>query len=269
MKTFLKKTAFSAVKKFIPESKLALKLRQIKWAVERRLAARFYDINNGSATLRLNGNLAGRQIIFPDYEKVRPLSAHIEMPGYFQVSLLKEGQTIIDAGAAPGDFTVLASQIIGPTGRVYAFEPDPERRSYLEEMLKANNATHNVEIVPLGLNDSRRGITFFKGHGGLYDVRFNEHRYGHTSLKVETTSLDEFSGGKNIDVIKMDIEGTELNAVQGARRLIQETHPSFIIASYHMVHGVPTWKILEPFFHQHYKNVKTLFIDHRTTYAYN
>jgi hypothetical protein len=64
---------------------------------------------------------------------------------------------------------------------------------------------------------------------------------------------------KQIDLIKMDIEGAEIQAMQGAVRIIKSYNPNLVIASYHIVDGKPTYLWLEDFFKKinyPYKTIK-------------
>jgi len=267
MQEHYRKKFFDIIRSIVPESALALKLRELKWWFDERRNSRYYEIKNDVATLNLGGEI-GQKIVFPQYNKVKPLYSHIDLPSYFQVPLIKEGSTVVDAGASPGDFTVVASKMVGPKGRIYAFEPDPDGRRYLGEMIKANDIS-NVTIIPLALDISSRKNTFFRHKMGLYDKRFNIRRYGQSIFRAEATSLDDFFKDVKVDVIKMDIEGAEINVINGAKRIIQEMNPAFIIASYHNVDGNPTSIKLEQILKSNYKNVKTLYKNHQTTYAYD
>lgn len=72
--------------------------------------------------------------------------------------------TVYDVGAHAGFFTLLASQLVGPGGRVVAFEPDPGNRSYLERHIRLNRVG-NVTIVDAAVSD-RTGIGSLMTHPG-------------------------------------------------------------------------------------------------------
>ena len=77
---------------------------------------------------------------------------------------LKPGMTFIDVGANIGFFTILASRLVGPEGRVIAFEPNSENCRLILLSLE-RNGINNVELYPLGLSD-RRGFSYFSTHLG-------------------------------------------------------------------------------------------------------
>ena len=70
------------------------------------------------------------------------------------VSHLREGMTVMDVGANLGLYSLLISRAIGPSGKVYAFEPVPEIFARLKEHIALNNAT-NVIPVPVALSDEK------------------------------------------------------------------------------------------------------------------
>src|SRR5262245_44076596 len=68
------------------------------------------------------------------------------------VAALKPGDVFVDIGANIGYFTVLAAQVVGAGGRVVAFEPHEGARDVLEDVVRRNDASARVEIVPLALS---------------------------------------------------------------------------------------------------------------------
>ncbi|MGV8150150.1 MAG: FkbM family methyltransferase [Candidatus Woesearchaeota archaeon] len=260
-------------KKLVPESKIAFRLRKLKWKIDEYRCAKNYTISNNVASFKtdkvLGSDLASNQeILFPNYRSIAPLFVHFEMPGYFQIPLIKPGSIVVDAGAYPGDFTVVASRMVGDSGKVYALEPNPKGQQYLEEMLKLNKVT-NVEILPIALNDSPGRLNFFLDKDMFLDVRFNNSRYGQIEYCAETATLDDLFKNVPIDFIKMDIEGAELNAIAGGRKLIRDVKPSLAIASYHIVNGEQTAIALTKILKKEYSNVQTVYPMHQTTYAFN
>jgi len=136
--------------------------------------------------------------------------------------LLKPGQTFVDIGAHIGYYTLLAAEIVGPKGRVFAFEPDPENFALLEANIKAAGVEEYVVAVnaAIGLN-----------HGGkseLYLSRTNsgDHRLfatpGRTHVEVPVLALDRYLSYGDVDFIKCDTQGYEWAVLAGARNLLQK-----------------------------------------------
>jgi FkbM family methyltransferase len=130
-----------------------------------------------------------------------------------------------DVGAFVGPYTLLASRIVGPQGRVIAFEPDPRARAVLQDNLDANGVA-NVTVAPVALGDHEGTVSFF----GSGDSVGHVGKGG--EVEVDMTTLDAFCEHEGVepDVMKMDIEGGEgLALPQSAvarriREIVLEVH---------------------------------------------
>jgi FkbM family methyltransferase len=136
--------------------------------------------------------------------------------------VVKEGDAVVDLGANVGYYSLLASRIVGKQGRVYAFEPDPKTYSLLVKNIKLNKY-ENIIPVPKAVTNYVGTAKFFlsaePGANSLYKEG------GQTKfIEVETQTLDSFFGAKEsaIGVIKMDIEGGEIDAISGMDRLLSQ-----------------------------------------------
>jgi len=135
---------------------------------------------------------------------------------------VKEGMTVIDAGANIGYFTLLFAKLVGPTGKVYAFEPDPDNFSILKGNVELNGLG-NVVLVNRALSDSVGVADLFlsetnKGAHSLFD--FNK---GKRTIKIETTTIDEYFKDLDhqVDFVKMDAEGAEGKIMSGMRNFLR------------------------------------------------
>lgn len=150
--------------------------------------------------------------------------------------LVEPGMTVYDVGANVGFVTLLMAQCVGENGRVYAFEALPSNLERLRETLALNGLEPRVEIIPKAVIDRGAPIRFHVGpSGGTGKVDGSAGRqnvtYEHT-FTVEGISLDEFVydlGNRPPQVIKLDIEGGEVLALPGMRRLLQEAHPTVML----------------------------------------
>jgi len=137
--------------------------------------------------------------------------------------------TVLDVGAHHGFYTLLASLRVGPTGKVIAFEPSPRERKRLKHHIKMNNCK-NVRIEPSAVGASRGQATLFLVEGAedyCNSLRPPATKAQTISLPTQVISLDEFLGNSAIsavDFIKLDVEGSELDALKGAAKLLA-THP--------------------------------------------
>ena len=134
---------------------------------------------------------------------------------------IRPGDVVYDIGAWIGPYTLLASKLTGPEGRVVSFEPDPVAREQLERNVALNRA-ENVQIVPVALAD-RNGTARLSGGD-------SEATLAATGVvEVPTMTLSDFIAREGPpDVVKVDIEGGELRldvpSLRQAREIFLEVH---------------------------------------------
>lgn len=143
------------------------------------------------------------------------------------IPLFKQCKVFVDLGASIGYYTFLANQHM-ENGKVYTFEPDPIRYKELKKRIKENNGRHNnIQAYPFAVSSiaGEREMYFNKyGRAGTGSLIKNDKV--HTNkIKVKTIKLDDFFPNSNdIDLIKMDIEGEELNALMGMQNILKNGH---------------------------------------------
>lgn len=193
--------------------------------------------------------LNGYSIIFPSIPFSVICGIPRETPPYFSGGHIKEGAVVVDAGSFPGDFAVLAAKIVGPGGKVIALEPNPENRKYLEKVLRANGVEKIVELLPYALSADNSGVSL-SGESIFSHVAEDNASSAGALIKVPTISVDDLLSQRNLldqsknIVVKMDIEGAEVYAFDGAGKSLAQG-VKFIIAAYHLVNGQRTAEILE------------------------
>jgi FkbM family methyltransferase len=140
-----------------------------------------------------------------------------------------EGSVVFDIGAHVGFYTLLASVLVGLQGRVFAFEPVPHNLYYLKEHLRLNHIG-NVTVMEVAVSDFQ-GVAFFD-EGPSSSM-------GHIApvggLKVKTVSLDELTSSGKIptpNYVKIDVEGTEMLVLTGAKSILSEVHPTLFLATH-------------------------------------
>ena len=141
--------------------------------------------------------------------------------------LLKPGDTFIDAGANIGVYTVLASKLVGQHGRVLAVEMMPDTAQCLRQTIELNQLS-NVELIEYALSQTAGetvSAVVTPGKFGQARISSNVEKHkGHRALSVQTTTLDALSNGlSSIRLIKMDLEGAELGAIQGGMSMLSRT----------------------------------------------
>jgi FkbM family methyltransferase len=145
--------------------------------------------------------------------------------------VVKEGDVVIDLGANIGYFTLLAAKLVGPTGKVFAFEPEPKNFSYLKKNVELNNYT-NVIIEQKAVSNYNGRTKLFicpydSGHHTINRPNGIEaYRLGRpgniTSIDIEVVTLDDYLRNKTdrVDVIKIDVEGAEALVFEGMKETL-------------------------------------------------
>lgn len=175
-------------------------------------------------TLKIS-DLIQQQIYFGIYEDKETL---------FFKKLLGPGDIFFDIGANVGYYSFLASQFVGNTGMVYAFEPISSNVTSFEENIHAN-AIANIIINPVAVGSENGSIILYTeneelGNSG-WASRIRSIRRTKEVL-VEVISLDEYIQKENIShvhLVKMDIEGSELDALKGGQLLFSKEDAPDII----------------------------------------
>jgi FkbM family methyltransferase len=167
--------------------------------------------------------------------RLNPRTGHDVMQGAGETEVQKAlyehltpGMTFYDVGANIGFFSLLAARLTGPSGRVVAFEADPEIAGRLREHGKRNGFSWlSVEEKAVC---AESGASFFlrcdpgtspdRGLGRVVAVP------GAATIQVQSVSLDDYvQRSPAPDFIKCDVEGAEVEVFQGARRLLTEKRP--------------------------------------------
>ena len=151
--------------------------------------------------------------------------------------VVKEGSVVYDIGAHVGFYTLLASELVGPKGKVIAFEPYPRNLEYLKRHLQLNKC-NNVTVIEAAVAE-QSGIGFFEeGDNSTTGHLSSNSKHG---VKVKTVSLDDLVLKKQIpppDYMKIDVEGAELLVFKGARLVLINYYPTIFLAT----HGVEVHK---------------------------
>jgi FkbM family methyltransferase len=140
------------------------------------------------------------------------------------------GGAVVDIGANAGFFTLLASRLVGPKGRVFAFEPSREALGFLYRHLELNRAA-NVTVVEAAVSD-RTGMGLF--------LEGRDHSTGRLAstgtFEVRTTTLDDVAAASGFEpsVLKIDVEGGERAVLAGAAEVLARARPTVVLA----VHGL-------------------------------
>jgi FkbM family methyltransferase len=133
---------------------------------------------------------------------------------------LKHGNTFVDIGANLGYFTLMASRLVGPSGKVIAFEPATEAYNYCRKNIELNKLP-NVDLYKNGLWNEKKTLTISDSH----QLGFN-HISDNGDI-IECIPLDSLYLTPNL--IKMDIEGAEPYALKGMVETLKRCHPAIVM----------------------------------------
>ena len=134
---------------------------------------------------------------------------------------IRPGDIVVDGGSNVGFFSLLAGRLLQGKGRVFAFEPDPESFELLRKNVECNGLLAVTEVAELALTNSNGSFEFsvavdepmLSGLLARPDVRCR-------MIRVQGTRLDDYLtalGQTHVDVIKLDLEGAEPEALSGMR----------------------------------------------------
>jgi len=175
-----------------------------------------------------NAELAETVVSTGDYEPVTVQAV---------LDHLRPGAAFADLGANVGVFSVLAARAVGPAGRVYAFEPTPRSAAMLRANLERNGVVRQVTVVEAaGAAEPGRARFATVASSQLNSIAVGDELGGET-IDVEVTSLDAFfekQGWPPLDVVKMDVEGQEIDVFRGMSRLVERNLGLRVVFEYHL-----------------------------------
>jgi FkbM family methyltransferase len=148
--------------------------------------------------------------------------------------LLKPGMIFFDVGTHVGQYTLLASESVGPSGEVHGFEPDPETYRWFASNVRRNRLA-NVHTNQLALAGQPGKLTLYLS--AVTDIGSNSLRrprsFSGREVEVEVVTLDGYIGSRRVprvDVMKIDVEGAECEVLNGASTLLgREDRPVMIL----------------------------------------
>jgi FkbM family methyltransferase len=136
-----------------------------------------------------------------------------------------------DLGANIGFFSLLAARLVGGTGKVFSFEPDPEIAYRLRRNIE-RNGFKNVTVVEAGIWSVSGPVNFVTSDISSPDRgvgKFVAGEGGSKGTPTQCIALDEFvRGAPAPDVIKCDVEGAEVEVFRGAEKLLESRHPLIV-----------------------------------------
>lgn len=139
------------------------------------------------------------------------------------MGMLPRDARVVDIGASIGYYVLMEAQV---AQKVYAIEPKPQNIERLRENIELNSCSDRIEVHELALSDTAGKALF-----SISDLP-NQHRLRPLSdaqqdrcIEVATTTLDEFLKDKEVDAVRMDLEGAEWLVVRGMKDILRGNKP--------------------------------------------
>lgn len=156
----------------------------------------------------------------------------LEQYAYYNLVRAKSGDYVIDGGACYGDTALYFSNLVGDSGKVFAFEFVDENIAIFNQNIALNPHINNITLVKRPLYSNSSTIVSYDGVGGSARLEKDSAK----NNTITTLSIDDFMVESKIprmDFIKFDIEGSELEALKGAKNTIMKYKPKLAICLYH------------------------------------
>lgn len=138
--------------------------------------------------------------------------------------VLQRGMVFVDVGAHIGYYTLLASALVGPEGRVFAFEPEEHNYKLLSRNIELNSFQNAIPIKQAALNRSGTARLMLAERSTGHSVFIEDTDKIGTVIDIMATTLDDFfskQGWSPVDLIKIDTEGAELQVLEGMSILLE------------------------------------------------
>jgi FkbM family methyltransferase len=175
------------------------------------------------------------------FTKVDSVSHERAIFDYYRAQV-KEGTIVFDVGANIGIHAVQLGHLVGNTGRVIAFEPEPENLKLLYESLKLNGINDRVTVVERAVDAVSGESKFWRdrvsGATGSLTPRENGNTHGHNYggippeiTTISTLSIDDYVREQKMipDLVKVDVEGAEARVLLGGLQTLRTHGPHVIL----------------------------------------
>jgi FkbM family methyltransferase len=216
----------------------AKKMGLMRLPLVQYIAAKVYDYvrPQGELFVNVEGN---KLYLRPEDRTITPILIANETfekcETYLCKQHIKPGMTVIDIGANIGYFTLLFAKLVGDKGKVISFEPEPGNFLFLEKNIASNNFicanAHNLALsdktatMDLYVGEISQTTSSFIKENILYEENVDR-------VSVKTVTLDEFlevQHIKNVDFVKIDVQGFEETVFRGAEKLLSSSSLSIIM----------------------------------------
>lgn len=151
----------------------------------------------------------------------------------FVQKYIKPNMAVVDIGGNIGFFTTMFATLVGPSGSVTTFEPVTETYLRLKSAVHRNRLDHVVNLFHAAASNQEgfAEISYPADCVNMGGVSISAEGQSHHEIKerIRTVRLDDTLGGRKIDFIKIDVEGAELLALQGAEQILRKSRPTMMV----------------------------------------
>jgi FkbM family methyltransferase len=154
------------------------------------------------------------------------------------LGLIKSGDVVVDIGANIGYYALLFARQVGPLGTVVAFEPDADNFRLLTANVGANGYT-NVRMEQAAVSAATAQLVLYLNEVNRMDHRTYDAGDGRQRVSIRAVSLDDYfaTSASRVNLIKMDIQGSEPDALEGMTRLLGE-NPDVVLVTEFWPYGL-------------------------------
>ena len=148
----------------------------------------------------------------------------------FREMLLRDAR-VVDIGANIGYYALIEAQV---AQKVYAIEPEPRNLELLRENIKLNSCGNRIEVHELAISDTiGKALLHISGVPNQHRLLASPDVRQARCIEVATTTLDEFVKDKEVDVIRMDLEGAEWLVIKGMTEILRGNKPLLLFIEIH------------------------------------
>jgi len=163
-------------------------------------------------------------------------------------NFLRPGDSFVDVGGNKGDFALLAAKIVGPRGKVICVEPEPKNFGWITRSVQLNGY-ENIQLCNVALSDHDGEAALHLGaKSGFHTLLSGAPERDHGFVKVKTRTLDGLlrdSKIQSVNILKIDVEGAELQVLRGAAETIRANPHLVVLLDLHPSLGVNVAEVFD------------------------